>query len=100
MTSSSDREARFTAAPQDNKYEVLKAARPALIQKYIDQGKITLTARNLDEATPIVGECLDMCPEFERHERELQYGLDALEKVHYFLFHMLIKPFLCLDTRN
>jgi hypothetical protein len=29
----------------------------------------------------LIAECEDMCPEFERHEREYQTGLDKLEKV-------------------
>ncbi len=40
----------------------------------------------LSEAVVFVGECLDMCPEFERYEREVQMGLDPLEKVLFYPF--------------
>jgi hypothetical protein len=36
---------------------------------------------SLEDAITFVGECLDMCPEFERHEREYQKNLADMEKV-------------------
>jgi hypothetical protein len=35
----------------------------------------------LDDAIQFVAECQDMCPEYERHEREYTNFLDKLEKV-------------------
>ncbi|KAI9357664.1 SAC3/GANP/Nin1/mts3/eIF-3 p25 family-domain-containing protein, partial [Zopfochytrium polystomum] len=35
----------------------------------------------LSDAIVFVGECEDMCPEFERHEREFQKGLHEFEKI-------------------
>ena len=37
--------------------------------------------RKLQDAIKFTGTCQDMCPQFERLERELQHGLDQLEKV-------------------
>ncbi|KAI8850849.1 SAC3/GANP/Nin1/mts3/eIF-3 p25 family-domain-containing protein [Chytridium lagenaria] len=39
------------------------------------------TKVHLDDAIDFVGECLDMCPEFERHEREYQNALADFEKI-------------------
>lgn len=38
-----------------------------------------LHPRALTEAVTIVGTCMDMCPEFEREEREYQNNVDRLE---------------------
>jgi hypothetical protein len=35
----------------------------------------------LTGAITVVGTCMDMCPEFERHEREFQKDVDEWEKV-------------------
>lgn len=35
----------------------------------------------IEDARSIVGECNDMCPEYERYEREYQNGLMEFEKV-------------------
>lgn len=36
---------------------------------------------DLTGAITVVGTCLDMCPEYERHEREFQKDVDDWEKV-------------------
>lgn len=35
----------------------------------------------LDEATDFEGTCTEMCPEWEREEREYQNNVDVLERV-------------------
>lgn len=61
----------------------MKKTRVALRQAYIRQGKLADpdNVQHLSKAIQFVGECQDMCPEYERYERELQMGLDPLEKV-------------------
>ncbi|KAJ3223932.1 hypothetical protein HDU81_008825 [Chytriomyces hyalinus] len=61
----------------------MKGQRDALKEKYIREGKILADDAkvSLNDAVSLVGECLDMCPEFERHEREYQRGLHPLEKI-------------------
>ena len=41
--------------------------------------------RNLSEAISFIGTCLDMCPEFEMHQREFQNNVEKLEIVSTFL---------------
>ncbi|KAJ1554707.1 hypothetical protein HK405_004283, partial [Cladochytrium tenue] len=74
---------RFTSGPQDNKYLEMKEGREALREAYIRAGKMPdpTAKRALSEAIQFVGECEDMCPEFERHEREYQKGLHDFEKI-------------------
>lgn len=66
---------------RNNKWLEMKAARPALRQKYIDAGILPDPdkPRQLSQATQFVGTCLEMCPEFEREEREFQGEGDELE---------------------
>ncbi|KAJ3155413.1 hypothetical protein HDU86_004315 [Geranomyces michiganensis] len=61
----------------------LKAQRPALMAQYIAAGKMDDPDEKyrLEDARDFVGECQDMCPEYERHEREYQKGLMEFEKV-------------------
>lgn len=61
----------------------MKAQRAALMQKYIAEGKMDDPNKKyrLEDARNFVGECQDMCPEYERHEREYQKGLMEFEKV-------------------
>ncbi|KAI8819618.1 SAC3/GANP/Nin1/mts3/eIF-3 p25 family-domain-containing protein, partial [Fimicolochytrium jonesii] len=68
---------RFNVQPENNRYYQLKEQRPALMAKYIAEGKMDDPARKyrLEDARDFVGECPDMCPEYERHEREFQKGL-------------------------
>lgn len=37
----------------------------------------------LDQATDFQGTCVDMCPEWEREEREYQNNVDPLERVRH-----------------
>jgi hypothetical protein len=62
----------------------LKEKRQDLAEYYIKQGKMAdpKLKYSLRSAPALVGECLDMCPLFERHEREFQTGgLDKVEKI-------------------
>eukprot|EP00842_Homolaphlyctis_polyrhiza_P003603 jgi/Hompol1/4243/HPOL_003524-RA len=61
----------------------MKAERKALRDAYIRAGKMAdPEARyTLDSAPTLAAECMDMCPEFERHEREYQKGLDQFERL-------------------
>ncbi len=58
----------------------MKAQRPALRQWYIDQGLIPdpRKAQKLEDAIDLVGTCEDMCPEYEREEREFQGAGDLV----------------------
>ncbi|KAJ3169432.1 hypothetical protein HDU87_000603 [Geranomyces variabilis] len=81
--SNADRADRFASKPENNRYMELKAQRPALMAKYIAAGKMDDPDEKyrLEDARNFVGECQDMCPEYERHEREYQKGLMEFEKV-------------------
>jgi len=59
----------------------MKKQREQLRKIYIKKGLIDDPdkPRRLEDAIPFVGECQDMCPEFERYEREYQKNLDKLE---------------------
>jgi len=61
----------------------MKKQREQLRKNYIKKGLIDDPdkPRRLEDAIPFVGECQDMCPEFERYEREYQKNLDKLEIV-------------------
>jgi len=63
----------------------MKKQREQLRKMYIKKGLIDDPdkPRRLEDAIPFVGECQDMCPEFERYEREYQKNLDKLEIVIY-----------------
>ncbi|KAG0046704.1 hypothetical protein BGZ83_008109 [Gryganskiella cystojenkinii] len=65
--------ARFTA---------LKEKRVLERQDAIDRGLIPdpNVPRKLKDAITFVGTCQDMCPEYERHEREYQSNLEKYEK--------------------
>jgi len=40
----------------------------------------------LTGAITVIGTCMEMCPEFERHEREFQKDVDDWEKVRWVSF--------------
>ncbi|WAQ83094.1 hypothetical protein PtA15_3A461 [Puccinia triticina] len=65
-----------------NRFLELKPHREAERQSAVREGLIPdpLKPRRLDEALPFLGTCLDMCPEFERHEREYQNNSDRWER--------------------
>lgn len=66
----------------DNRFLELKPRREVERADAVRQGLIPdpLKPRRLDEALPFLGTCLDMCPEFERHEREYQNNSDRWER--------------------
>ncbi|KAJ3299318.1 hypothetical protein HK104_009343 [Borealophlyctis nickersoniae] len=74
---------RFAAKHQHNRYHELRAQRPQLRKKYIAEGKMMDPDKKYDlkDAWDMVGECEDMCPEYERHEREFQDNLMEFEKI-------------------
>lgn len=61
----------------------LKPLREGERQQAIQQGLLPdpLKPRRLDQATDFIGTCEEMCPEFEREEREYQNNVDLLERV-------------------
>ena len=61
----------------------MKDQRESKRLNYIKEGKMSdpNVQVSLSDAIQFVGECEDMCPEFERHEREYQKGLAEFEKV-------------------
>lgn len=61
----------------------LKPHRDAERVRAVNLGLIPdpLKPRRLDEALPFFGTCTQMCPEFERHEREYQNNTDRWERV-------------------
>ncbi|KAI9015566.1 SAC3/GANP/Nin1/mts3/eIF-3 p25 family-domain-containing protein, partial [Hyaloraphidium curvatum] len=63
-------------------YNKLKAERERKRAEYIRQGKIAdpEAKQQLQDAIDLVGECPDMCPEFERVDREMSGTVDPLEK--------------------
>lgn len=86
--------ARFSAVPIGNRYEELKEKRVLERQEAIRKGAIPDPdkPRRLEDAITFVGTCQDMCPEFERHEREYQQSIESFEKVSYILF-LLVQGF-------
>ncbi|KAK9760878.1 actin cytoskeleton and mitosis protein, partial [Basidiobolus ranarum] len=80
---SEERAARFNNVPDANRYQELKAIRPALRADYIAKGLIQDPNKpiRLDQAINFVGTCQDMCPEFEREEREYQKNLEKFELI-------------------
>ncbi|KAG0018552.1 hypothetical protein BGZ81_010188, partial [Podila clonocystis] len=75
--------ARFSAVPIGNRYEELKEKRVLERQEAIRKGTIPDPdkPRRLEDAITFVGTCQDMCPEFERHEREYQQSVESFEKI-------------------
>ncbi|KAI8916211.1 SAC3/GANP/Nin1/mts3/eIF-3 p25 family-domain-containing protein [Gorgonomyces haynaldii] len=77
------RQERFSAGASENRFMELRDGRDSLMEYYIQQGKMADPKQkyNLGEAPVLVAECMDMCPEFERHEREYQNGLMKFEMI-------------------
>jgi hypothetical protein len=61
----------------------MKEVRKGLRKKYIEQGLMLDPTQqvHLEKAIDLKGTCVDLCPEFERHEREYQKLLDKMEVV-------------------
>ncbi|GJJ72462.1 nuclear mRNA export protein SAC3 [Entomortierella parvispora] len=76
--------ARFTAVPIGNRFEELKGKRVKEREDAIKQGLLPDPNKptRLEDAITFVGTCLDMCPEFERHEREYQQNVEIFEKIN------------------
>ncbi|GAA6054511.1 hypothetical protein JCM3770_005821 [Rhodotorula araucariae] len=76
------RKKRFEASLPNNRYLELKPLREAQRLKAIKQGLIPDPSKpmRLDEATDFEGTCEEMCPEWEREEREYQNNVDPLER--------------------
>ncbi|KAF9397700.1 hypothetical protein BGX21_008597 [Mortierella sp. AD011] len=81
--SADSRLARFTAVPIGNKYDELKVKRVKEREDAIRRGAIPDPEKRgrLEDAITFVGTCMDMCPEFERHEREYQQNVEKFEKI-------------------
>ncbi|POW00587.1 hypothetical protein PSHT_12968 [Puccinia striiformis] len=79
---SEDPPSRSKSGFPGNRFLELKPHRDAERLRAVDQGLIPdpLKPRRLDEALPFLGTCRDMCPEFERHEREYQNNSDKWER--------------------
>lgn len=76
------RKKRFEDAPKvGNRFLEMKGGREALRNAYIKSGVLPDPDKPTDLALAVklVGTCQDMCPEFEREEREFQKELDPLE---------------------
>ncbi|KAH9820242.1 SAC3/GANP/Nin1/mts3/eIF-3 p25 family-domain-containing protein [Melampsora americana] len=73
---------RFDSSPAGNRFLELKPHRDAERVQAVNLGLIPdpLKPRRLDEALPFFGTCTQMCPEFERHEREYQNNTDRWER--------------------
>jgi nuclear mRNA export protein SAC3 len=61
----------------------MKNERPKLTEFYIKQNKMADPRQSyqLDSAVKFVAECMDMCPEYEREEREYTNYLEPFEKI-------------------
>lgn len=79
--------AHFTSNPLDGGELIfvsqLKPLREEQRAKAIKQGLIPDPSKpmRLDQATDFEGTCEEMCPEWEREEREYQNNVDPLERV-------------------
>ncbi|SDA01438.1 BZ3500_MvSof-1268-A1-R1_Chr10-1g02666 [Microbotryum saponariae] len=76
------RKQRFESSLANNRYLELKPLREAQRLRDIKNGLIPdpLKPMRLDQATDFLGTCQDMCPAWEREEREYQNNVDALER--------------------
>ncbi|GAA6060198.1 hypothetical protein JCM10212_002277 [Sporobolomyces blumeae] len=76
------RRKRFESTLPNNRYLELKPKREAERLRAIKQGLIPDPSKpmRLDQATDFEGTCDEMCPEWEREEREYQNNVDPLER--------------------
>ncbi|KAJ3258247.1 hypothetical protein HK103_003728 [Boothiomyces macroporosus] len=83
MSDNQERLERFAAQPAENKYLQMKSEREQLKLKYIKEGKMADPEAfyQMDNAVRFVAECMDMCPEYEREEREFTNFLEPFEKI-------------------
>ncbi|WBW75053.1 TREX2 complex subunit Sac3 [Schizosaccharomyces osmophilus] len=75
------RQKRFTSSLQGNRFEELRRLRDKEREDAIQKGLIDDPSkpRQLDEAVTFIGTCQDMCPEYEREQREYQNNLERWE---------------------
>ncbi|KAJ1651866.1 actin cytoskeleton and mitosis protein [Dispira simplex] len=83
ITTASDRKKRFNAAMDNNRYLELKETREREREACIRQGLIPDPRKRQDLANAItlVGTCQDMCPLFEREEREYKNNVEKFEYI-------------------
>ncbi|GAA5977587.1 hypothetical protein JCM10908_005031 [Rhodotorula pacifica] len=76
------RKKRFEATLPNNRYLELKPLREEQRLAAIKAGTIPDPSKpmRLDQATDFEGTCQEMCPEWEREEREYQNNVDPLER--------------------
>ncbi|GAA5881217.1 hypothetical protein JCM16303_004846 [Sporobolomyces ruberrimus] len=76
------RRKRFESTLPNNRYLELKPLREEQRLRAIKQGLIPDPSKpmRLDQATDFEGTCMEMCPEWEREEREYQNNVDPLER--------------------
>ncbi|GAA5902822.1 Sac3p [Sporobolomyces salmoneus] len=76
------RRKRFESTLPNNRYLELKPLREEQRLEAIKQGLIPDPSKpmRLDQATDFEGTCEEMCPEWEREEREYQNNVDPLER--------------------
>ncbi|GAA5937683.1 Sac3p [Sporobolomyces koalae] len=76
------RRKRFESTLPNNRYLELKPLREEQRLEAIEQGLIPDPSKpmRLDQATDFEGTCDEMCPEWEREEREYQNNVDPLER--------------------
>ncbi|KAG9322711.1 hypothetical protein KVV02_000789, partial [Mortierella alpina] len=74
---------RFSAVPIGNRFEELRDKRVTEREDAIRNGLIPDPNKpvRLEDAITFIGTCKDMCPEFERHEREYQQSVEKFEKI-------------------
>jgi len=77
------RHLRFDSTVRGNRFEELKPLREQERLKAIRDGLIDDPdkPKQLDEALTFVGTCQEMCPEFEREQREFQKNVERWELV-------------------
>ncbi|KAL2312389.1 Nuclear mRNA export factor [Schizosaccharomyces pombe] len=75
------RQKRFSSTLEGNRFEELRSLREKEREVAIQNGLIDdpTKPRQLDEAVTFVGTCPDMCPEYEREQREYQNNLERWE---------------------
>ncbi|MCO5583323.1 hypothetical protein L7F22_037233 [Adiantum nelumboides] len=79
--SDQDRKHRFENLPKQNRFFEMRSQRETLRAKYIREGILPDPEKptDLTEAKTLTGTCMEMCPDFEREEREFQNEGDTLE---------------------
>ncbi|KAI8898431.1 SAC3/GANP/Nin1/mts3/eIF-3 p25 family-domain-containing protein [Globomyces pollinis-pini] len=79
--SKEERQQRFATQLAENKYLEMQKERPILEAKYIAAKKMAdpTVTYTLENAITFIAECQDMCPEFEREDREFSNTLDPFE---------------------